>query len=379
MDPRLRDSISAIHRAGFRCVVAVAGGGAGALGWLLSVPGGSRSILEAVVPYDQRSLADFLGHHPSSFCSFDTARALARRALDRARWLAPGEPIVGVACAASLRSDRPKHGDHRFHIAIQLHQRALTHSLTLTKEARSREDEEIVLDLVLLNALAEALGLSERVEVPLIPGESIQEQTHLAEDALAALFAGRLSSLCLVPDGRAQADARRPQLLLSGSFNPLHAGHLALAKIASELTGFPPAFELTVVNADKPPLPPEEVYRRALAFTWQAPLWLTRAATFAEKAELFTGCVFVVGADTAERIVQPRFYGNSPANLDAAMDRLRQLACRFLVAGRIDSKGHFMGLDNLKVPPSHRDLFAAIPANRFRVDLSSTQLRDNAR
>ncbi len=355
--------------------MAVAGGGAGALGWLLSVPGGSRSILEAVVPYDERSLADFLGHSPSSFCSLETARALARRALDRAGWLAPGEPIVGIACTASLRSDRPKHGDHRFHIAIQTHQHIFTHSLTLIKEARSRDEEEIVLDLVLLNALAEALGQTERVEVPLLPGESIQRQTHPADDALAALFASRLAALCLTPDGRAQADAPRPQLLLSGSFNPLHAGHLALAKTAAELTGFPPAFELTVVNADKPPLSSVEVHRRTAAFTWQAALWLTRAATFTEKAELFPGCVFVVGADTAERIVQPRFYDNNPDNLDAALNRLRQLACRFLVAGRIDNNGDFIGLDNIVVPPSHRDLFAAIPPNRFRVDVSSTQLR----
>lgn len=379
MDPQRKALISALHNEGRRWVVAVAGGGAGALGWLLSVPGGSRSILEAIVPYDERSLADFLGYSPSSFCSVDTARALARRTLDRARWLVPGEAVAALACTASLRSDRPKHGDHRFHLAVQTHQQAFTYSLTLTKDARSRAEEEIVLDLVLLNAMAEALNLSERVDVPLFPGESIQRQTHPAEDALAALFEGRLAALCLTPDGRANANAPRPQLLLPGSFNPLHAGHLALAKTASTLTGFPPAFELTIVNADKPPLPPEEVRRRISSFTWQAPVWLTRAATFTDKAELFPGTVFVVGTDTAERILQPRFYGNSPENLERALNHLRERACRFLVAGRITPKGDFIGLDNLDIPPSHRDLFAAIPPDRFRVDLCSSQLRQGAR
>ena len=66
-----------------------------------------------------------------------------------------------------------------------------------------------------------------------------------------------------------------------------------------------------MVNADKPPLADEEVRRRLTQFVWRAPVWLTRAPTYTEKAELFPDCVFVIGADTATRIVQPRFYGDS--------------------------------------------------------------------
>jgi hypothetical protein len=136
---------------------------------------------------------------------------------------------------------------------------------------------------------------------------------------------------------------------LPGSFNPLHAGHVALAETAAALTGFPAAFELTIVNADKPPLPAEEVRRRLTQFTWKAPLWLTRAPTFAAKAELFPGAVFVVGADTAERIVQPRFYGGSDGELDRAMNGLCERGCRFLVAGRMNAEGKFADLDSLNI------------------------------
>jgi nicotinamide mononucleotide (NMN) deamidase PncC len=367
--------ISAFHAAGQRCVVAATGGGAGAAAWLLSVPGASRSILEVVVPYDERSLEDFLGFRPSSCCSVETARAMARRASERASWLAPGHPVAGIACTASLRSDRPKHGDHRFHLAVQAPQHLCTYSLTLTKEAREREDEETVLDLVLLNAVAESLNLAERVDVPLLPGEIIQRDRQRCEDLLIALHEGRLHAVLMEGDGRLVRDGPQPRLLLPGSFNPLHAGHCALAEVAERRMGCPVVFELGVVNADKPPLTIEEVRRRLARFAGKAPLWLTRAPTFVEKAALFPGAVFVVGADTAERIVQPRFYGDSAALLDQAMIELRSRSCRFLVAGRVNAEGNFADLANLPIPAEYRDLFVDIPAGEFRVDLCSTQLR----
>jgi nicotinamide mononucleotide (NMN) deamidase PncC len=375
MDPQRHALISAFHAAGQRCVVAVTGGGAGAAAWLLSVPGASRSILEVIVPYDERSLAEFLGYHPASCCSVETARAMARRAYERAQWLAPGQPVAGIACTASLRSDRPKHGDHRFHLAVQTRQHIYTYSLTLTKEARGREEEEAVLDLILLNAVAESLNLAERVEVPLLPGETIQREMQPCEDLLTALVEGRLPAILMEGDGRLVLNGPQPRLVLPGSFNPLHTGHCALAAAAGRRMGCPVVFELGVVNADKPPLTVEEVRRRLAQFAGRAPLWLTRAPTFVEKAELFPGAVFVVGADTAERIVQPRFYGGSAAELDRAMNELRSRNCRFLVAGRVNAEGNFADLGNLPIPAEYRDLFVDIPANEFRVDLCSTQLR----
>ena len=118
-----------------------------------------------------------------------------------------------------------------------------------------------------------------------------------------------------------------------------------------------------------------EVRRRATQFTWQGRLWITRAPTFVEKASLFPGAVFVVGADTAERIVHSRYYGDSPEQMLAALEAIRAQGCRFLVAGREDNAGGFRGGDSLAVPEAYRDLFESMPESEFRVTISSTQLR----
>jgi hypothetical protein len=375
MDAAVRHLIALLHQAPYRCVLAVTGGGAGAIAWLLSAPGASRTVLEAFVPYAEDSLTEYLGRAPESFCSVAASRDMAVRAQQRARRLAPGAPTAGVGCTASLRSDRPKRGDHRAHLSVHTGVRTTTYSLVLVKGARDREGEETIIDLVLLNALAEGFGVPDRLSVPLLPGEEIVAETTTEGEALARFLGGETAALHVEMDGRMNTDAPKPALLLPGSFNPVHEGHLRLAELASRIVGAPAAFDLSVLNADKPPLADEEVRRRLTQFVWLAPVWLTRAPTYTEKAELFPGCIFVIGADTAARVVQPRFYGDSEERMAEALARFRAANCRFLTAGRIDNDGRFLGLDDVSLPAEHRDLFQSIPETAFRMDLSSTALR----
>lgn len=176
-------------------------------------------------------------------------------------------------------------------------------------------------------------------------------------------------------DGRASLSAPASGLIVPGSFNPLHAGHTELAVIAERRLSRPACFEISLFNVDKPELPAEEVIRRTAQFRGRATVILTRSPTFAEKSTLFPGSVFAVGADTASRVIDPRYHGHDPATMLAALTAIRHTGCRFLVGGRSLGGGPFVDLAGLAIPASHADLFEGIPEAEFRVDLSSTQLR----
>ena len=72
MDVSWPQTIAAMHASGRQAVLAITGGGSGAIAELLRVPGGSRLLLEAVVPYDPRALTTFLGFEPEQACSVET-------------------------------------------------------------------------------------------------------------------------------------------------------------------------------------------------------------------------------------------------------------------------------------------------------------------
>jgi hypothetical protein len=163
-------------------------------------------------------------------------------------------------------------------------------------------------------------------------------------------------------------------LLLPGSFNPLHHGHWALADLAARHLGGVVAFELSIANVDKPDLPDDEVRRRIEQFGGRAAVFVTRAPTFVQKAELFPGRTFVLGADTAARVVQPRYYGDDAA-MERALDAIRDCGCRFFVGGRVDRDGRFVDVGGIQIPVRYRDLFTGVGEAEFRVDVSSTELR----
>ena len=163
-------------------------------------------------------------------------------------------------------------------------------------------------------------------------------------------------------------------ILLPGSFNPLHRGHSALLAAAERITGRSGLLELSIANVDKPPLDADEIRRRLRALHGRHPVVQTRAATLAEKAELFPGAWFALGYDTVIRLLSPDYH----AELPAMLRRFRALHTRFAVAGRI-SGSEFRCMEVLRIPDGFEDLFIPIPESAFREDISSTELRKQKR
>jgi len=197
-------------------------------------------------------------------------------------------------------------------------------------------------------------------------------------DLIDQLVAGALERVTAWPDGTRARSAPPPRGVLPGSFNPLHEGHLLLARVAEEIIGAPVAFEISVTNVDKPPLAAADVRTRLAQFTGRARVELTRAPTFVEKSRLLPAVTFVVGADTAERLVATRYYGDE-ARMIAALKEMADRSCRFLVAVRLDGAGRVHSLADAAIPQEFAQLFTAIPESRFRIDASSSDIRTRRR
>lgn len=169
-----RRAIEAFHGSSYRCALAVTGGGATAISDLLAVPGASRTVLEAVVPYHRASLSRLLGGTREWPCKRHTARMLASWCYERAIAIleSAGEAIqpqllLGVGCTAALASDRPRRGTHRVHLAVRGETRMHEALLELTKQARSRAEEERLASDVVLHELIAAAGIDSPLPVPL--------------------------------------------------------------------------------------------------------------------------------------------------------------------------------------------------------------------
>lgn len=191
---------------------------------------------------------------------------------------------------------------------------------------------------------------------------------------------GTTRAVWRLPDGSfhaldSAAAPSGPLAVLSGSFNPMHEGHIELASVAEQSTGRPVVFELSVTNVDKPATPRSEVLSRIESVS--RPIVITQAPTFVEKCDLFAGACFVVGMDTAVRIIDPQYYAGSEQALRQALARIRSADCHFVVAGRLMT-GQFRSLQSAAITAEFASMFTGIPEAAFRKDISSTELRNRS-
>jgi hypothetical protein len=147
-----------------------------------------------------------------------------------------------------------------------------------------------------------------------------------------------------------------------------------MAAIAAEIAERPVAFELSITNVDKPALDWLELRDRAAQFAaaadGQPRLWLTRAATFLEKLEVFPESTFVMGTDTYLRLADPRYYGGSADAAAAAVKTIARRTRGLIVFGRVKD-GAFQDPAQLDVPAELRGVTYFVSQREFRMEEGS--------
>ena len=178
------------------------------------------------------------------------------------------------------------------------------------------------------------------------------------------------------PVGQSE-DRGRASLVFPGSFNPLHDGHRRMAEIAAQIHGDRVAWEISVKNVDKPQLDHTEIRIRLAQFSDRDTVFLTRAATFVQKAQLFPEATFIVGADTLARIVASEYYRDGVFGSQSAVAFVKSQGCRFIVFGRLDPKTRFQTLGSLSLPAELGSICQEVPEAVFRDDISSSYIRSS--
>jgi hypothetical protein len=118
------------------------------------------------------------------------------------RLVPAGADLVGLGATAALVSDRPRKGEHRFHIAFA-NSAGIAHcTCVMAKGRRDRAAEEDLVSRAIVLWLARACGIAAPSPRSLLDADENYAETVVATvDTIDQLLAGEFDRVTVQPDG----------------------------------------------------------------------------------------------------------------------------------------------------------------------------------
>ena len=392
----IANAVKGLFASGTRVHLACTGAAAGIVYDIWKIAGASNTLFSYNFPYHAGDFDRYIGKNWKQStghgnCCSEAAIALAQESYFRAQQTCTeygyDSPIIGLGLTAAATTDRELKGGTRCFAAVRTSDGIFTCELRMDQHEINREVFGAICDLTALNMVLFAAGLSQ---VPFEANPFVTCDQFVKTDTVPGfIFAPKKLSPKLLADdlnkpmyvtidGKVQPllDDFSDYIVFPGSFDPMHYGHDAVAKMAELFTGKKAIFEITAKNADKLELTHEKLEQRLAQFTSRWPLILNNEGRlFVDKANSYPGLKnFVCGYDTAFRILDPQWYGGTNDGLVHMLDRLATLGVKIYVLSRFDGN-KVLSCNDLPVSNKFKELFVHLPG---RWDISSSALRKNA-
>lgn len=348
--------------------IACTGAGAGLQYQLWQVPGASSFLIGSNFPYAIHETDEFIGFKPEGYCTEETAMEMAMASYIRACEYEIlnkdfGFPI-GVGLTASVASIKKHRGDHRVFIAFMTPDGMFCYNDILEKDVGNkarREDDYHCIDKV-ISILYSILKEQTDSYVGLF------DKTKEAEELL-------FKRPVFNTNGLRQCEPEGLATFLPGAFNPIHDGHRGMYRLVSNQYAF---YAVTISSIHKPNLDLGTALKRAAMLKlekWRhilRPFIFTRNdPLFIDKARQFPGSNFIIGADAAIRMLDPKW----GVNTESLINEFEELNIKFCVFPRLIDGKSVSAYDIINMNNDYfkaKDLFLDFEG---QWDISSTEIR----
>lgn len=362
----IEEVVRSINATPYKAYVALAGGGQTFASEFMQYGGASKTITGINIPYGKEAFEEFCGMDVKQFVNADTARLLAKRSYEKCLKSVEDEQYaIGIGLTCSLATDNEREGRvHRIYVALHCEEYTVV-SESIFEQGLTRAQEEEYCCITLLNCLSHAAGVPVNFED--------QMQFFIRYIPYMTDATGNLNIVQREELNTTVADNIDYLVLAPGSYNPFHEGHKALLDTAYNILGTVPRPEITMCNADKGVIDYIDVKNRidTISEPYQRNVLVTKARTFLDKAKQFAKegrkIVFVVGADTWNRLLDPKYAGN----MNFLYAEFVKMNVQFLVFNRA---GTSISTDPIMDQLRIRDL----RTSSINISVSSTEIRERS-